>query len=899
MNRIIFSTLLFLGAFIGTNSLPAILPERISDSVPIENSSNYETVSPVTNNRYPADTIAVSYNEATGIPDSQQTDTDTSSIYKISICKLDHDTYGFTYPVTYAFSIPDNSKDLAAYKRYSTTTEWIEIQAKSSSDFFNGTEAVRFDYPATKVYFSLPFDPNSDEIYVKVTNHSGLEVPISYLGIPDYYDNRRVVVTITMDDIGTTPPWGGNEAYLQASKLFADSQIWWTPGIMTEGLDVDWKVYQDGINQGYLEVAGHSRSHPAPPYTDYDSEIGGCKTDILNNLTLPYSRGNQGYVWCWIEPFGLTSDMVKQKLGEYGYLVSRLSVEMYKGNLSTPWAEWDNSGRHYGRAWASVSLDVDNIDHMNNTFDQIYKDNGIYHIWGHIGKIDWTNGSIAYNHFQHIKGKHDIWYAGFGQMYMYHYAKRVISVSPVITTSGQFIITSESNGRGTISPPGKVAVDTYSSQTFFITPEHGYHISNILIDGITIGKSSSYTFTSIDNNHIISAYFEQDDNSTFNITANAGEHGYLNPTGLIKVNANASQTILISAATGYHIDDVFVDGISVGVVQAYTFTDINADHSISATFAEGTPVKSTGYSSGEENSSIQNEPGTMSLTPYINNDGLFNLATVLKSQDGKIEINIQKGVLSKTTDGTTLKVVKILPSNEELPVINNNQYISMTYDLAPDSVTFSPPLTLIFNYNSAELPIDIDLNSLVIAKYDKHNKTWQTCQSIHDKPGSRVITNVDHFSKYALAGNRLTQTAGLNTNTNSPAFFTVTNLAVNSDTFVQGNPVYISAKVNNTGETDGSCEVMLKLDGVVIKTKRVDLNGGTTSDITFEVDNLTPGNHFIDINGASGTFTIEDNQLTKTTPVVHTRSTPSWLVIIVIFAVTGILAAVIIRKQHK
>lgn len=44
------------------------------------------------------------------------------------------------------------------------------------------------------------------------------------------------------------------------------------------------------------------------------------------------------------------------------------------------------------------------------------------------------------------------------------------------------------------------------------------------------------------------------------------------------------QTFAIAAETGYRIDDVLVDGISVGAVESYTFSGVTTDHAISASF---------------------------------------------------------------------------------------------------------------------------------------------------------------------------------------------------------------------------------------------------------------------------------------------------------------------------
>ena len=54
------------------------------------------------------------------------------------------------------------------------------------------------------------------------------------------------------------------------------------------------------------------------------------------------------------------------------------------------------------------------------------------------------------------------------------------------------------------------------------------------------------------------------------------------------VNNGGSQTFTITPSTGYHVADVLVDGASVGAVTSYTFTNVTANHTISASFAVNT-----------------------------------------------------------------------------------------------------------------------------------------------------------------------------------------------------------------------------------------------------------------------------------------------------------------------
>jgi hypothetical protein len=86
------------------------------------------------------------------------------------------------------------------YKRYIETHDWTQIAEKTSSDFFNGIEAVRFDYANNMAYVSVAFGSFCDEIQLKVTDNSDEIVPVTYQGICEYYDNRDSAVTSSGDD---------------------------------------------------------------------------------------------------------------------------------------------------------------------------------------------------------------------------------------------------------------------------------------------------------------------------------------------------------------------------------------------------------------------------------------------------------------------------------------------------------------------------------------------------------------------------------------------------------------------------------------------------------------------------------------------------------------------------
>ena len=145
----------------------------------------------------------------------------------------------------------------------------------------------------------------------------------------------------------------------------------------------------------------------------------------------------------------------------------------------------------------------------------------------------------------------------------------------------QFTITVNAGANGSITP-GTTTVNYGSNQSFSIAANVGYHIVDVLVDGNSQGAVASYNFANVTAAHTISATFAIDQ---FTITVNAGANGSITP-GTTTVNYGSNQSFSIAANTGYHIVDVLIDAEnSQGAVTSYDFTNVIANHTISATFA--------------------------------------------------------------------------------------------------------------------------------------------------------------------------------------------------------------------------------------------------------------------------------------------------------------------------
>jgi hypothetical protein len=148
-----------------------------------------------------------------------------------------------------------------------------------------------------------------------------------------------------------------------------------------------------------------------------------------------------------------------------------------------------------------------------------------------------------------------------------------------------YTISASTYGNGSISPVGTVTVAEGAEQTFVIAPSTDSYLVDVLVDGVSIGAVSDYTFSQVVSNHTISAEFAY---YTHTILATADTGGSISPSGSLSVDHGNSQGFTITAASGYRVADVLVDGSSVGSVSTYTFDPVVENHTIHAAFIADT-----------------------------------------------------------------------------------------------------------------------------------------------------------------------------------------------------------------------------------------------------------------------------------------------------------------------
>jgi hypothetical protein len=341
-----------------------------------------------------------------------------------------HADYGLSYPVTYQIEIPEGVSDLFVYKKHSEMKAWTAFTEKYSNDFFNGIEAVRFDYENKLAYISTAFCNETDSIFLKICDNTNRNLPIAYQGICEYYDDRDAVVTSSADDwadSGDRTWYQSDEAFQITCQQFRKYHLWISCGIITQYCnEMTWQHIQAELDSGYVEVCSHSRTHSYGPYENPGSEIAGSKQDIFDNLDLPasFKSGEKEYMYTWIAPANYYDEIVNTMVGDNKYLVNR----RYNWPFDE-FSDWNPNAGYYhtigiSREASPIWEGTTDLNDLNSYFEMVVAKKGIYHLMTHpyfLLENGLDAAGYAWTHLEYIGNRKNIWYVSVGHLYLYHY----------------------------------------------------------------------------------------------------------------------------------------------------------------------------------------------------------------------------------------------------------------------------------------------------------------------------------------------------------------------------------------------------------------------------------------------------------------------------------------------
>ena len=115
-----------------------------------------------------------------------------------------------------------------------------------------------------------------------------------------------------------------------------------------------------------------------------------------------------------------------------------------------------------------------------------------------------------------------------------------------------YTIKATAGAGGSIAPSGNVSVREGRDQTFTITPDKGYAVANVKIDGKSIGAVKSYTFENVRRTHTIEVIF-------------------------MKANGNPQTGVFVDVATGSYYEDAVDWAVENGITKGTDDTHFSPD----------------------------------------------------------------------------------------------------------------------------------------------------------------------------------------------------------------------------------------------------------------------------------------------------------------------------------
>lgn len=150
---------------------------------------------------------------------------------------------------------------------------------------------------------------------------------------------------------------------------------------------------------------------------------------------------------------------------------------------------------------------------------------------------------------------------------------------------------------GTITRDGDDYIHGLGEFTYTFTPNAGYRIKDVLVNGVSIGAVESYTFANVNGDQTLRVEFEK---ISYTVNVICGNNGSADITGAVQVGHGEDITIHITPAEFFSIYVIKVNGEPVTLSDTLTLSNVTQDTSVEITF-EQTVFRITTVISGKDN----------------------------------------------------------------------------------------------------------------------------------------------------------------------------------------------------------------------------------------------------------------------------------------------------------
>lgn len=239
--------------------------------------------------------------------------------------------------------------------------------------------------------------------------------------------------------------------------------------------------------------------------------------------------------------------------------------------------------------------------------------------------------------------------------------------------------------------------------------------------------------------------------TTHIITATAGEHGSISPSGSVKVKEGADQTFTITADEGYEIENLKVDGSEVSAASSYTFNNVTEAHRIEATFKQkvtnpdpgqpekpdpGKPEKPDPNPAEEPKPEVKKDTvqASSQAPQHEHSFSWVTVQTASAAQDGLEELRCSCGIVKERS---------VVPASQAYV---NELYQNLSQALAEGEVSFdSGRIYTISDYLIRKLQERADVTTTITFEYNQDKYRMMIPAGVDY---SELLEDEDYFYGY-------------------------------------------------------------------------------------------------------------------------------------------------------
>lgn len=396
----------------------------------------------------------------------------------------------------------------------------------------------------------------------------------------------------------------------------------------------------------------------------------------------------------------------------------------------------------------------------------------------------------------------------------------------IIFAANTYTVNTNAYGEGTVSDDTTFVYDPANpvNYEFVATPAEGYYVSAVVInneeqDLTDVEGAYTTTIEDVADNYVINAHFSI---YTYTMTAEATEGGTITPADAQTVNYGTDFTYEINANEGWYIASTVIDGVTTTYTQddalvtlTVPYTAINADHSVSVTFAQF----------------------MYTITATAGEHGTVNDATSVNA-----EVAYGTNYTLNFTPADNYQVADVIVDGQSVGAVDSYQFINITANHTVEVSFEAVMYTLTATSNTEGCTI---------------TPATTTVQA-----GSNVSYTVSAASGYHL----LNVTANGEEVTVTNNAFTINNVQSDYTIFANFAPNYVTVTVNQPAHATITPGTMTYAYGATPAYMIV-------PEVGYEVVSVTAGNAVVPVtyNNGIGTFTLDpvhaDITLTATTSI--------------------------------